>query len=66
MKDCNPAVAHVNEFNTIFNQLLSVKIEFDDEMHTFILLASLPNNREPIRTAVSNYAGIEKLKFIDV
>ena len=31
---------HLNEFNTITNQLLSVKIDFDDEIHALIILAS--------------------------
>ena len=35
---------HVNEFNTIVNQLSSVEIEFDDEVRALILLASLPNS----------------------
>ena len=32
---------HLNEFNTITNQLSSVKIDFDDEIHALIILASL-------------------------
>lgn len=35
---------HLNEFNTITNQLLFVKIEFDDKIQALILLALLPNN----------------------
>ena len=35
---------HLNEFNTINNQLSSVKIDFDDEIRALILLASLPNS----------------------
>ena len=41
----NASVApHLNEFNTITNQLPSVKIDFDDEIHALIVLASLPNS----------------------
>ena len=41
----NVSVAqHLNEFNTITNQLLSVEIDFDDEICALIVLASLPNN----------------------
>ena len=41
----NASVAqHLNEFNTITNQLSSVKIDFDDEIHALIVLASLPNS----------------------
>ena len=35
---------HLNEFNTITNQLSSVKIDFDDEIRALILLASLSNS----------------------
>ena len=41
----NASVAqHLNEFNTITNQLLFVKIDFDDEIRALIVLASLPNS----------------------
>ena len=36
--------AHLNEFNMIVNQLSSVEIDFNDEVHALILLASLPNS----------------------
>uniref|UniRef100_A0A2N9I8X4 Retrovirus-related Pol polyprotein from transposon TNT 1-94-like beta-barrel domain-containing protein n=1 Tax=Fagus sylvatica TaxID=28930 RepID=A0A2N9I8X4_FAGSY len=42
---------HLNEFNTITNQLFSVEIEFDDEIRALIVLASLPNSWEAIRMA---------------
>ena len=35
---------HLNEFNTIKNQLSSMAIDFDDEVRALIVLASLPNN----------------------
>ncbi|XP_065852126.1 retrovirus-related Pol polyprotein from transposon TNT 1-94 isoform X2 [Euphorbia lathyris] len=63
----NASVAeHINEFNTIVTQLMSVDITFDDEVHALILLASLPNNWEPMRAAVSNSVGKGKLSFSDV
>ena len=41
----NASVAqHLNEFNTITNKLSSVEIDFDDEIHALIVLASLPNS----------------------
>jgi hypothetical protein len=40
---------NLNEFNTITNQLFSVKIEFDDEIRTLIVLALLPNGWEVMR-----------------
>ncbi len=40
---------NLNEFNTITNQLFSVKIEFDDEIRTLIVLALLSNGWEVMR-----------------
>ncbi len=56
----------MNEFSEIVNALSSVEIEFDDEIRALILLASLPNSWEIVKTAVSNSAGKEKLKFNDI
>ena len=56
-----PVVQHLNEFNTITNQLSMVEIEFDDEVRVLILLASLPNSWEAMRMAVSNSAKKSKL-----
>ena len=57
---------HLNEFNTFTNQLSSVKIDFDDEIHALIILASLPNSWEAMRMTVSNSIGKEKLKYNDI
>ena len=63
----NASVAqHLNEFYTITNQLSSVEIDFDDEIRALIVLASLPNNWEAMRMAVSNSTGKEKLKYNDI
>ena len=63
----NVSVAqHLNEFNTITNQLSSVEIDFDDEIHALIVLASLPNSWEAMRMAVSNSTRKEKLKYNDM
>ena len=43
-----------------------MRIEFDDKVRALILLASLPNNSEVMRTAVSNFAGKNKLKYDDI
>ena len=41
----NASVAqHLNEFNTITNQLSFIEIDFDDEIRALIVLASLPNS----------------------
>ena len=39
-----PVAPHLNEFNTITNQLSTMGIEFDDEVRALILLASLPKS----------------------
>ena len=44
MAEGTPVTQHLNEFNTITNQLSSVEIDFDDEIRALILLASLPNS----------------------
>ena len=63
----NASVAqHLNEFNTITNQLSSVEIDFDDEICALIILASLPNSWEAMRMAVSISIGKEKLKYNDI
>ncbi|RVW71155.1 Retrovirus-related Pol polyprotein from transposon TNT 1-94 [Vitis vinifera] len=63
----NASVAqHLNEFNTITNQLSYVEIDFDDEIRALIVLASLPNSWETMRMAVSNSTGKEKLKYNDI
>ena len=58
--------SYLNEFNTITNQLSSVEIDFDDEIRALIILASLPNNWEAMRIAISNSTGKEKLKYNDI
>ena len=57
---------HLNEFNTITNQLSSVEIDFDDEIYALIILASLPNSWKAMRMIVSNSIGKEKLKYNDI
>ena len=39
-----PVALHLNEFNTITNQLSTMGIEFADEVRALILLASLPKS----------------------
>ena len=61
-----PVARHLNEFNTISNQLSTVGIEFDDQVCALILWASLPNSWEAMRMAVSNFVGKSKLKYVDI
>ena len=44
MADGTSVAQHLNDFNTITNQLSSVEIKFDDEIRALILLTSLPNS----------------------
>ena len=37
-------INHINEFNMITTQLISVEIDFDDEIWALILLSSLPES----------------------
>ena len=43
-----------------------MEIEFDDEARALILLASLPNNCEAMRMAMSNSIRNRKLKYDDI
>ena len=66
MADNASIAQHLNEFNTITNQLSSVEIDFDDEIRALVVSASLPNRWEAMRMAVSNSTGKEKLKYNDI
>ena len=58
---------HLNEFNTITNQLSSVKVDFDDEVGALLILCSLPKSWNVLVMAVSNsISGSNTLKFDDV
>ena len=58
---------HLNEFNTVTNQLSSIKVDFDDEVRALLILCSLPESWNDLVMAVSNYvSGSNTLKFDDV
>jgi hypothetical protein len=42
MSKCGSIAYHLNEFNTVTNQLSSVKVEFDDEVRALLILCSFP------------------------
>ena len=46
--------AHLNEFNTIFSQLTTQKIIFEDNVKAMFLLVTLPDSWDTFRTAISN------------
>ena len=57
---------HVNEFNTITNQLTSVSLEFEDEVRALLILCSLPDSWNSFVMAVSNSSSNAKLVFDEV
>jgi hypothetical protein len=58
---------HLNDFNTVTNQLSFVKVEFDYEVMAFLTLCSLPESWNGLVMDVSNYvSGSNTLKFDDV
>nr|GEU85424.1 retrovirus-related Pol polyprotein from transposon TNT 1-94 [Tanacetum cinerariifolium] len=44
MKEGASIADYVNEFNLILSRLMSVDIKFDDDVHTLLLLSSLPES----------------------
>ena len=66
MSESGPVVEHLNSFNTVVNQLVSVGIKFGDKICSLILLALLPNSWQPMKAAITNSIGNATLKFIDV
>ena len=66
MTESMTVTQHLNEFNTITNQLSSIEIDFDDEIRALIFLASLSNSWEAMRMAVSNSASKAKLNYDDI
>ena len=67
MSEGGSVADHLNEFNTITNQLSSVKVDFDDEFRDLLILCSLPKRWNVMVMAVSNsVSGSNTLKFDDV
>ena len=57
---------HLNAFNEITDQLMSVKIEFDDEVQALLILGQLPESWKGTVQSISGAFGKEKLKFSEV
>jgi hypothetical protein len=67
MSEGGSVADHLNEFNTVTNQLCSVKVDFDDEVRALLILCSLPESWNGLVMAVSNsVSGSNTLKFDDV
>jgi hypothetical protein len=58
---------HLNDFNTVTNQLSSIKVDFDDEVRALLILFSLQERLNGLVMVVSNsVSGSNTLKFDDV
>jgi hypothetical protein len=44
MSEGGSVADHLNDFNTVTNQLSSVKVDFDDEVRALLILCSLPES----------------------
>jgi hypothetical protein len=42
MSEGGSVADHLNDFNTVTNQLSSIKVDFDDEVKALLILCSLP------------------------
>jgi hypothetical protein len=47
---------HLNQFNTITNQISSIKVDFDDEVRALSILCSFPERWNELVMDVSNAA----------
>jgi hypothetical protein len=67
MSEGGSVADHLNEFNTVTNQLSFVKVDFDDEVRALLILCSLPESWNDLVMVVSNsVSGSNTLKFDDV
>ena len=66
MSESGQVVEHLNSFNIVVNQLVSVGIKCYDEICALILLASLSNSWEHVMAAITNSIGNATLRFIDI
>jgi hypothetical protein len=67
MSEGGSVADHLNDFNTVTNQLSSVKMDFDDEVMALLILCSLPESWNGLVMVVSNsVSGSNTLKFDDV
>jgi hypothetical protein len=67
MSEGGSVVDHLNEFNTVANQLSFVKVDFDDEVKALLILCSLTKTWNGLVMVLSNsVSGSNTLKFDDV
>ncbi|MCO5580985.1 hypothetical protein L7F22_034860 [Adiantum nelumboides] len=58
--------AHMNEFNTIFSELATQKITFEDNVKAMFLLVTLPESWDTFRTSISNSVLADELTSTNV
>jgi hypothetical protein len=67
MSEGRSVTDHLNEFNTVTNQLIYVKVDFDDEVRALLILCSFPERWNGLVMVVSNFVSDSNtLKFDDV
>jgi hypothetical protein len=67
MSEGGSVADHLNEFNTVTNQLSSIKVDFDDEVKDLLILCSFLERWNGLVMVVSNYVSSSNtLKFDDV
>ncbi|MCO5549469.1 hypothetical protein L7F22_002940 [Adiantum nelumboides] len=65
-KEGSSVSSHLNEFNSLYSQLTSKELNFDDEMKAIFLLCSLLASWDTFNIAISNSTHGGKLAFSDV
>ena len=55
-KDANSVVEHLGNIQELLNELSTMKLELDDEVHVLLLLSSLLDNWETLMISLSNSA----------
>ena len=67
MSEGGSIVDHLNEFNTVTNQLSYIKVDFDDEVKALLILCSFPKRWNVLVMDASNFiSGSNTLKFYDL
>ena len=67
MSEGRSVANHLNEFNTLTSQLISVKVNFDDEIRALLILCSLLERWNSLAMAISSSVpSLNTLKFDDV
>jgi hypothetical protein len=67
MSEGGSVADQLNEFNIVTNQLISIKVDFDDDVRALLILFSLPERWNGLVMVISNsVSGSNTLKFNDV